>query len=70
MRTVDQQPDLHQGWCAKLRSDLGLAAKLFRMTLFYWTTGRKLRATYRRCEQRGEIFYVDDDPAETERRLR
>ena len=70
MRTVDQQADPNRSWWAKLKNDLGLAARLFRMTLFYWTRGRKLRATYRRCEQRGEIFYVDDDPAETERRLR
>ena len=70
MRTVDQKKNPNTGWWAKLRSDVGLAVRLARMTIFYWTTGRKLRAGYRHIEQRGEIFYVDDDPTETERRLR
>ena len=70
MRTVDPKTNLNTGWWVKLKSDMSLAARLARMTIFYWTTGRKLRASYRRMEQRGEIFYVDDDPTETERRLR
>ena len=70
MRTVDQKTDSGTGWWPKLKSDMSLATRLLRMTIFYWTTGRKLRANYRSFEQRGEIFYVDDDPTETERRLR
>ena len=70
MRTVDQRADPNRNWFAKLRNDAALAGRLFGMAVFYWTAGRKMRAAYRRCEQRGEIFYVDDDPAESERRLR
>ena len=53
-----------------LHGDLALAFQLLGMSVYYWTAGRKLRAAYRRCAERGEIFYVDDDPAEPERRIR
>ena len=32
--------------------------------------GRRIRKAYRRCQARGEIYWVDEEPAETERRLR
>ena len=70
MRTVDNTADPNERWWEKLRRDFALAIQLAGMTAYYWTAGRKLRAAYRRCEQRGEVFYVDDDPAEPERRLR
>ena len=70
MRTVDNTADPNESWWEKTRRDLALAFQLFGMTIYYWAAGRKLRSAYRRCEKLGETYYVDDDPAEPERRLR
>jgi len=40
------------------------------MILYYWIAGGRIRKAYRRCQARGEIYWVDEEPAETERRLR
>ena len=70
MRTVDLKPDSGGSRWTKVRRDLALARRILAMTIYYWTKGRKLRAEFRRCEKKGEIFYVDDDPADPERRVR
>ena len=70
MRTVDTKTDQSESWWAKVRGDLALAVRLLLMTIYYWTAGRKLRSTYRHCEEQDETFFVDDAPAEPERRLR
>ncbi len=70
MRTVDFKPDPNQSRWTKMGRDLALARRILAMTVYYWTKGRKLRAEFRLCEKKGEIFYVDDDPADPERRVR
>ena len=70
MRTVDNAASANQSRWNKLRNDMALLMRFAAMILYYFTTGRRLRRTYRECETRGEVFYVDEDPAESERRLR
>lgn len=70
MRTVDNPASARQSRWQKLRSDAALLLRFAAMTLYYFTEGRRLRRIYRACEARGEVFWVDDDPAESERRLR
>jgi len=70
MRTVDNQTGPKGSRRAKLESDFRLLCRLAAMTLYYFTKGRKMRADYQRCISRDEIYYVDDDPAEPERRVR
>jgi len=70
MRTVDNQADPNESRWAKLRRDSRLLCRLAAMTIYYWTKGRQMRAAYRRCEKLNAIYYVDDEPAEPERRAR
>jgi hypothetical protein len=42
-----------------LRRDLRLLLRMAGMLLQYATTGARLRRAYRRCEARGETFWVD-----------
>lgn len=42
-----------------LRQDLRLLWRMVRMVFRYGTTGARLRRAYRRCETRGEVFWVD-----------
>ena len=70
MRTIDRNSDANESLWAKVKHDLALARQLLGMSIYYWTKGRKLRAEYRRCQERGEVFYVDEDPAEPEKRVR
>jgi hypothetical protein len=70
MRTTEISPDENLSWWRRCRRDLALLRNLAAMIFFYWTRGARLRRVFRECEARGEMFWVDDDPAETERRLR
>ena len=70
MRTVDNPASEKQNRWQKLRNDTALLIRFGAMILYYLTKGRQLRRIYRACEDRGEVFWVDDDPAESERRLR
>lgn len=70
MRTTESETKQDQSGWRRFRRDLALLGHLAGMTVFYWTRGARLRKAYRDCEARGEVFWVDDDPAETERRLR
>lgn len=70
MRTTEIKISEGLSWWRRSRRDLALLGKLIGMTLYYWTRGARLRKAYRDCEARGEVFWVDDDPADTERRLR
>ncbi len=70
MRTVDSKSDPNESRLAKAMRDLALLRRLLAMTIYYFTKGRQLRAEILRCESLGEIYYVDDDPADPERRLR
>jgi len=70
MRTVDNPASEKQTRWQKLRSDVALLFRFAGMTLYYFTEGRRLRKAYRACEARGETFWVDEDPAESERRIR
>lgn len=70
MRTVDTAVEENLSRWQKLRADAALLMRFAGMILYYFTAGRRLRRIYRDCEARGEVFWVDDDPAESERRLR
>ena len=43
---------------------------LAKMIVYYWIAGGRIRKAYRRCQARREVYWVDEDPGETERRLR
>ena len=70
MRTVDNQADPNESRWTKLLRDFRLLCRLAAMTAYYFTKGRQMRAAYRRCELQNEIYYVNNDPAEPERRVR
>ena len=70
MRTTESETNEDLSWWRQCWRDLALLGRLAGMTVYYWTRGARLRKAYRECEARGEVFWVDDDPAETERRLR
>ena len=53
MRTLDT------GAGSRLRRDLELLGRMAGMLFQYWTAGARLRRAYRRCEARGETFWVD-----------
>ena len=54
MRTLDtRRPE--SAW----RRDLTLLARMAAMVFQYCTAGGRLRRAYRRCEARGEVFWVD-----------
>jgi hypothetical protein len=42
-----------------LRQDLRLLRSIASMLVQYWIAGGRLRRAYRRCERRGEVFWVD-----------
>jgi len=70
MRTTEIVSNEKLSWWRRCRRDLALLGNLIGMVVYYWTQGARLRRAYRECEARREILWVDDDPAETERRLR
>lgn len=70
MRTVDNAASADQGRWVKLRNDAALLLRFAGMISYYFTAGRRLRRTYRECEARGQVFWVDEDPAESEKRIR
>ena len=70
MRTTESDTNEDLSWWRRFRRDLALLGRLAGMAVYYWTRGARLRKVYRDCEARGEVLWVDDDPAETERRLR
>lgn len=70
MRTTEVETNEDLSWWRRFRRDLALLRRLARMTAYYWRHGGRLRRAYRECEARGEVLWVDDDPAESERRVR
>jgi len=54
VRTRDDAP-ANGGW----RRDLALLRRMAGMLLQYWTAGARQRRAYRRCEARGEVYWVD-----------
>ncbi len=70
MRTTESESNEDLNWWRRSRRALVLLGHLAGMTIYYWTRGARLRKAYRDHQARGEILCVDDDPAETERRLR
>ncbi len=70
MRTTESETNDDLSWWSRSWRDLALLGHLASMTVYYWTSGARLRKAYRDCEASGKVFWVDDDPAETERRLR
>ena len=70
VRTVDNPASAQQSRWQKLLADASMLLRFAAMIAYYQTAGRRLRRRYRACEARGEIFWVDEDPAESERRVR
>ena len=54
----------------RLRRDLVFLISLTKMIVYYWIAGGRIRKAYRQCQAQGKIYWVDEEPAETERRLR
>ena len=70
MRTTESRiAGALSGW-SRLRRDVVFLISLTKMIVYYWIAGRRIRKTYRRCQARGGTYWVDEEPAETERRLR
>ncbi len=70
MRTTENEASaMLSGW-ARIRRDLAVLASLAKMIFYYWTVGGRIRKGYRECQARGEIYWVDEEPAETKKRLR
>ena len=70
MRTTESRITGALNVWGRLRRDVVFLISLTRMILYYWIAGGRIRKAYRRCQARGEIYWVDEEPAETERRLR
>ena len=70
MRTTESRTAGTLNVWGRLRRDVVFLTSLTRMILYYWIAGGRIRKAYRRCQARGEIYWVDEEPGETERRLR
>ena len=70
MRTTESRTTGALNVWGRLRSDVVFLIRLTRMILYYWIVGGRIRKAYRRCQARGEIYWVDEEPGETERRRR
>ena len=70
MRTTESKTAGAMSAWGRLRRDVAFLINLTKMIVYYWIAGRRIRTAYQRCQARGEIYWVDEDPAETERRLR
>jgi hypothetical protein len=70
MRTIEtKKGGVSRGW-DRFKRDLVFLIHLTRMVAYYWIAGRRIRKAYRECEARGVIYWVDSQPADTQRRLR
>ena len=70
MRTTESRTAEALSVWGRLRRDVIFLISLTKMIVYYWIVGGRIRTAYRQCEARGEIYWVDEEPAETERRLR
>ena len=70
MRTAEIKTMQDFPWLKRAHRDFVFLFRLARMTLYYWTKGRRIRRAYHRCQVRGAIYWVDEDPAVSERRIR
>jgi hypothetical protein len=70
MRTTESRTAGTLNVWGRLWRDVVFLIGLTKMIVYYWIAGGRIRKAYRRCQVRGEIYWVDEEPAETERRLR
>jgi hypothetical protein len=70
MRTTENRIAGALSVWGRLRRDVVFLISLAKMIVYYWIVGGRIRKAYRRCQARGEIYWVDEESAETERRLR
>ena len=70
MRTTESRTAGVLSVWGRLRRDLVFLISLTKMIVYYWIAGGRIRKAYRQCQARGKIYWVDEEPAETERRLR
>ena len=43
-------------------NDTRALLQIIAMLFHYWTAGRKMRRDLKRCEDNGEIYWLDDQP--------
>jgi hypothetical protein len=60
MRTLDERNASTSSVLARWDRDRKLLFRLAAMTLAYFTTGALIRRRYRRCESRGETYWLDN----------
>ena len=70
MRTTENRIAGALSVWGRLRRDVVFLISLATMIVYYWIAGGRIRKAYRRCQARREIYWVDEEPGETERRLR
>ena len=70
MRTTESRTAGALSVWGRLRRDVAFLISLTKMIAYYWIVGGRIRKAYRQCQARGEIYWVDEESAETERRLR
>lgn len=70
MRTTENRTAEALSVWGRLWRDAVFLISLTKMIVYYWIAGGRIRKAYRQCQARGEIYWVDKEPAETERRLR
>ena len=70
MRTTESRIAGALSVWGRLRRDVVFIISLAKMIVYYWIAGGRIRKAYQQCQAQGEIYRVDEEPAETERRLR
>ena len=70
MRTTESTVAGNLSILGRLRRDVTFLVGLVKMSMYYWIAGGRIRKAYRKCQASGEIYWVDEGPAETERRIR
>jgi hypothetical protein len=70
MRTTESRATGTLNMWNRLWCDVVFLISLTKMIVYYWIAGGRIRKAYRQCQARGEIYWVDEESAETERRLR
>jgi hypothetical protein len=70
MRTTENRTVGVLSVWGRLHRDVVFLTSLTKMIVYYLIEGARIRKAYRQCHARGKIYWVDEEPAETEKRLR
>lgn len=60
MKTIESGPSRGRSRFAGIREHIRLVMRIGGMLIHYFTTGRRVRQAYRRCEATGETYWVDE----------